>query len=169
MKKMLLAVALLLCGSSCFADSMNQKFGLGLRSDSVDARYFPTDWLGVHAGTSLFYQSADRGQGADASQYNVIFGAFYNKELKKLTDGLFFQSGMTVTYDWGKDNSISQNYHEWVFNPFVGGEMVFKGRYGVDFKVIPVQYERYVEVKNSARTWGGMAGSMGAHIYFGGS
>ena len=172
MKRMLLAVALLFCGSAVFAESMNQKLGLGLRSDSADARYFITDWLGVHAGSALWYQSADKGQDAtnvDNSNYNVMFGAFYNKELKDIKEGVFFQSGLTTSYYWGKTGTQAQQFHEWTLNPYVGGEMVYKGRFGVDFKVIPFQYDRYVERGNCSRGWGGMAGSMGAHIYFGGS
>ncbi len=169
MKRMLLAAALLFCGSSCFAESMNHKFGLGMRSDSADVRYFITDWLGVHAGTSLWYQSADKGQGRDASGYSAMFGAFYNKELKDIKEGVFFQSGLTTAYDWGKSDAYAQEYHEWVLNPYVGGEMVYKGRFGVDFKVIPFQYIRYVERGNCFTGWGSMAASMGAHIYFGGS
>lgn len=167
MKKVLLTAVLLLCGSSCFAESMNHKIGLGLRSDSADARYFITDWLAVHAGGSLWYDGADKGHGQDYSTYAAMFGAFYNKEIPSIKDGVFFQSGLTNTYTWGK--TAGQQYHQWAINPFVGGEYVFKGRFGVDFKVIPFQYVRYVERGNCYRGWGGFTGSMGAHIYFGGA
>ncbi|MDD5629455.1 MAG: hypothetical protein PHU21_10355 [Elusimicrobia bacterium] len=167
MSRMLLAAALLFCGGPCFAESMNHKLGLGLRSDSADVRYFVTDWLAAHAGASFWYDAADRGQGADNSTYSVMFGAFYNKELPSLKDGVFVQAGLTNTYFWGKVSG--EQWHEWDINPFVGGEFVYKGRFGVDFKVIPFQYVRYVTRGNCTRGWGGMAGSMGAHIYFGGA
>lgn len=160
MKKMILAVVVsMVCSGIGFAEGMAGKLGVGLRSNTFDVRYFVTDNIGVHGGTSISYKHPESGTNSSDHLYSA--GGFYSKEI---TDGLFFQGGMTITYEGGKDSG--RKYTSWAYNPFLGAEFVYKGRFGLDFKVIPLQYVDNRESGNNYTIWGGGYGSLGAHIYF---
>ena len=160
MKKSLLAVVVwAVCSGLVFAESMAGKAGLGLRNDSFDVRYFINDWLGVHGGVVM---SSYRPEGvSNSSDYGYCAGSFYSKEI---TDGVMFQTGLTVQYHTGKDAGVG--YKEWNYNPYVGAEFVYKGRFGFDFKVIPVQYGIFREAGANYTYFAGGYGSVGAHLYF---
>ena len=160
MKKMILAVGILtICSGLSFAESMAGKIGFGLRNQTFDVRYFISDRIGVHAATSM--QSLKPKGGSKTTEYSYTAGGFYSKEI---TDGVMFQTGLTVSYYTGKDAGVQ--YDEMSYNPYVGAEFVYKGRFGLDFKVIPVQYTTNNEKGGDYTVWSGGYGSFGAHIYF---
>lgn len=160
MKKLTLAVALLaVCSGFGFAESMAGKIGVGLRADTFDIRYFVKDWLGVHAGTSWFYDKAVVGD--DSSEFDLDAGTFYSKEV---LEGLMFQTGITVTYVAGKKTGIK--FTEWDFDPYIGAEYVYQGRFGFDFKIIPILYSTFRQTGADVNSWVAGVGSLGAHIYF---
>lgn len=160
MKIMLVAFALLLAPASCFAENMAGKLGVGLRGEDFDVRYFAAEKFGMHAGTSFDYTKAD--SGADSKNAKIFLGAFYNHEVE---DGIFLQAGMLVGYNPG--TTADQYYHAWYFNPFIGAEAVYKKRFGIDFKIMPVQYARDISTSlGSSKYWSSLHGSLGAHYYF---
>jgi len=160
MKKTLLAIVILsVCSGLGFAESMTGKIGVGLRNDTFDVRYFINDTIGVHAGADVgvFNQEGtfkDTGYG-----FNV--GGFYSKEI---TDGLMFQTGLTVAHSAGKDTGV--RYKSWNYNPYLGAEFIYKGRFGLDFKIIPIQYSTGEQAGADYTAWNGGGGSLGAHLYF---
>ncbi len=160
MKKTILAVIILsVCSGLSFAESMTGKIGVGLRNDMFDVRYFINDTIGVHAGTAV---SAFNPEGTTKStEYDLNIGGFYSKEI---TDGLMFQTGLTVAHSAGKDAGI--RYKVWSYNPYLGAEFIYKGRFGLDFKIIPIQYSTWKETGSNSTAWAGGAGSLGAHLYF---
>ena len=161
MKKLIMAVIITtMCSGLSFAENMAGKIGVGLRNDVFDVRYFVNDHIGVHAGTAL--QSLKPKGGSKSTEYDFNAGGFYSKEI---TDGLMFQTGLTVGYHTGKDAGVE--YDAWNYNPYLGAEFVYKGRFGLDFKIIPVQYYTGSGGTGPDYTaWGGGYGSLGAHIYF---
>lgn len=160
MKKVMIAVVLsMICSGIGSAQSMAGKLGVGLRNTTFDVRYFVTNNIGVHAGTSMNFTKPS--SGSKSSEYVYDLGGFYSKEI---TDGLLFQTGMTVTYDGGKD--AGTKFTSWAYNPFLGAEFVYKGRFGLDFKVIPIQYVDNREKGRNSTSWAGGYGSFGAHLYF---
>ncbi|NLO91579.1 MAG: hypothetical protein GX410_06280 [Elusimicrobia bacterium] len=160
MKKLLLAFALLAVPFSAFAEDMTGKFGVGMRNQDFDVRYFASEHFGMHAGTSFSYEKAEPGK--DSRDGTFYLGAFYNKEME---DGIFLQGGMLVGYNPGSD--ADRYYHSWYFNPFVGAEMVYKKRFGLDFKLLPVQYATSTSTSlGSSKYWSSLKGSLGAHYYF---
>lgn len=160
MKKVIMLIALLCVPASCFAENMAGKLGVGMRNNSFDVRYFAMEKLGFHAGTSLSYTKAD--SGADSKDGTFYAAGFYNKEVE---DGIFLQAGMLVGYNPGTETD--KYFHSWYFNPFVGAELIYKKRFGVDFKVMPVQYATNISKSlGSSKYWGALNASMGAHYYF---
>ena len=138
---------------------MAGKIGFGLRDGTFDVRYFVTNGLGVHAGTAMSTLNPEGAATNRESEY--LAGGFYSKEL---TDGVMFQTGLTVTRIIGKYTGVK--YYEWAYNPYLGAEFVYKGRFGLDFKVIPLQYYTSREKGNNSTGWAGGYGSLGAHLYF---
>ena len=160
MKKIIMAVVISMgCAGLSSAESMAGKIGVGVRNDTFDVRYFVNDSFGVHAGTSMDFYHPDAGN--KSSSYTYDAGAFYSKEI---TDGLLFQAGLTGPYVTGKDEGVS--FNQMTYNPYVGAEFLYKGRFGFDFKVIPVSYTTISETGADAKAWAGGYGSVGAHIYF---
>jgi hypothetical protein len=160
MKKIMVAVALcMVCSGVGFAESMSGKIGVGMRSNTFDARYFITENIGVHAGTAMYFMQPS--SSAQNVERVYVLGGFYSKEI---TDGLFFQTGLTVTRDGGRSAGIK--YTTWIYNPYLGAEFVYKGRFGLDFKVIPVQYGDNRQKGNNFTAWSCGLASLGAHIYF---
>ena len=160
MKKVIMAVVLaVVCSGLGFAESMAGKLGLGLRNDAFDARYFLSNSFGIHAGTAL--ASIKPKTGAKSSEFDFTFGGFYSKEI---TDGLMFQAGMTIQSMSGKAAGVK--FQDWAYNPYLGAEFIYKGRFGFDFKVIPIQYATDTQAGATTKVWSGGSGSIGAHIYF---
>ncbi len=160
MKQVMLGALLsIVCCGIASAQDMTGKIGFGLRNNTFDVRYFVTDRIGVHAGTAMGY-SKTAGK-AENTEYGYDAGAFYSKEI---TEGIKFQTGLTVQYYTGKDTGIA--YKEWGYNPYVGAEFIYKGRLGIDFKVIPVQYWNVKEKGSNTYGREGGYGSFGAHLYF---
>ncbi len=160
MKKLMVAVVLsLVCSGISSAESIAGKIGLGVRNNTFDVRYFINDNIGVQAGTAMTFMKPSSGK--RSSEYMFDFGGFYSKEI---TDGLLFQAGLTLSCDTGKDSGTG--FTSWAYNPYLGGEFVYKGRFGLDFKVIPIQYIDNREHGQNYTVWGGGLASLGAHIYF---
>ncbi len=160
MKKVLLVAAILtVCSGFSFAESMAGKIGVGLRNDMFDVRYFISNSIGVHAGTAMYF--IDPKDTSKSTEYDFNAGAFYSKEI---TDGLMYQAGLTMGYSTGKDAGVQ--YDVLSYNPYLGAEFIYKGRFGLDFKIIPVQYSTYNETGRDSSAWGGGYGSLGAHLYF---
>ena len=152
-------VILVVCSGLGFTENMSGKLGLGLRNDMFDARYFVGNGFGVHAGIAL--NSLKPATGAKSSEFDYNVGGFYSKEI---TDGLMFQAGLTIQSASGKDTGVK--YHDWSYNPYLGAEFVYKGRFGLDFKVIPIEYSTSTQGGGTAKMWSGGYGSLGAHLYF---
>ena len=160
MKKIIMAAVISTMFSGFgFAESMAGKTGFGLRNNMFDVRYFVTDRIGVHAGMAMSDYKPESARRSTENDFNA--GGFYSKEI---TDGLMFQTGLPIQAAVGKDAGVE--YHDWSYNPYLGAEFVYKGRFGLDFKVIPIQYTTNRETGANSKTWSGGYGSFGAHIYF---
>ncbi len=166
MKKIMMMsiMFLTLCASTGFSGNTTEKIdmagkiGFGIRSTTFDVRYFVKDWLGVHAGTRLYF--SDPKEGSNSTACSFMAGSFYSTEIVK---NLLFQTGLTFTYDTGENSGI--HYNEYYYSPYVGAEYIYKGRFGLDFKVIPITY--FIrKSSNSEKGWASGYGSVGAHIYF---
>lgn len=162
MRKAILAVVIsAICSGVGFAESMAGKIGFGLRNETFEVRYFASDRLGVHAGGAM--DSEKTTNLAKDTDYDLHAGGFYSKEIG---DGIMFQAGLTVQYNTGR--KAGYHYDAWGANPYLGAEMVFKGRFGIDFKVILVQYTN-IKVPGADRTTtlrSSGTGNFGAHLYF---
>ena len=171
MKKIMMMsiMFLTLCASTGFSGNTTEnttekidmagKIGFGIRNTTFDVRYFVKDWLCVHAGTDLYFSDPKEGRNSTACTF--MAGSFYSTEIVK---NLLFQTGLTFTYYTGRDSGV--HYNQYYYNPYVGAEYIYKGRFGLDFKVIPIEYFVYKRSGSDSKGWCTGYGSVGAHIYF---
>ena len=74
------------------------------------------------------------------------------------------QAGALVAYSTGKESD--KVYGQWYMAPFAGAEVVINERFGIDFRVHPVEYAIYTTGGTTKKSVWGLYSSLGAHYYF---
>jgi len=145
---------------SAFALDMKGKTGVGLRNDSFEVRHFLSNSWAVNAGGNYSYSKPDNAGVSDS--YDLMLGGFWAKEI--YTD-ILLEAGAVFTFAPGRNAGATDKFYG--LNPFIGAEIMIKDHFGFDFKVIPVSFQRYDDGSGvTTKSFGSMAGSLGAHIYF---
>jgi len=159
MKKLFLVIMLSAFAVPAQASDMARKFGVGLRGGNFNIRYFLSNTFCVDS--VLAYRNTKNDSAADSTLYYFGGGAFYNHETVK---DVFLQAGALVAYSTGMESN--KTYGQWYMAPFVGAEAVINERFGVDFRVHPVEAALYTTGGAEKKTVWSLYSSLGAHYYF---
>ena len=159
MKKLLFILLLSALVVPAQGADMAHKFGVGLRGGNFNLRYFLSNTF--CADTVLAYRSTKNDSAPDTSLYYFGGGAFYSREVRK---DIMLQAGALVAYSTGVDSE--KTYGQWYLAPFAGAEAIINERFGIDFRVHPVEVALYTSGGAEKKSVWSLYSSLGAHYYF---